>query len=241
MKSALALVLATVLATTPSFAQQPPAAAPTSRTIRTTGVGEVNVKPDEAHLEFGVETVAPTAQAASAENARRMERVIAALVAAGVPRNEIQTRGFAVYPDYEHNPQTPEPRIRGYRVSNTVVARTEAVAQIGKLIDAALAAGANRVSGVRFGVRNADVPRAEAIRRATARARTQAETIASALGVRLGPVLDATTADQPPRYVPQLEAVAMRQAADAASTPVEPGEQTITATVSLVFAISGGQ
>lgn len=237
MKIAFTLLAAALLTGTHALAQQAPHAPPPTRTIRATGVGEANTRPDEAHLEFGVETVAPTAQAASTANAQRMERVVAALIAAGIPRSDIQTRGFGVFPDYEHNPQTPEPRIRGYRVTNTVVARTEAIAQIGRLIDAALAAGANRVHGVRFGARNTETPRAEALRRATARARAQAETIASALGVRLGPVIDASTADQPPRYVAPLEMAAMRQAADAMSTPIEPGEQTITATVSLVFAI----
>lgn len=241
MKTAFALLAAALLTGLPIHAQQAPQAATATRTIRATGVGEAMTRPDEAHLEFGVETVAPTAQAASTANAQRMERVIAALIAAGIPRSEIQTRGFAVFPDYEHNPQTPEPRIRGYRVTNTVAARTEAIPQIGRLIDVALAAGANRVHGVRFGVRNMDTPRAEALRRATARARAQAETIAGALGVRLGPVIDASTADQPPRYVAPLEMAAMRQAADALSTPIEPGEQTVVATVSLVFAIEGSR
>ena len=227
-----------------SAAQQMMAQVPAERTIRVTGVGEVQTTPDEAFIDFGVETVAPTARAASEQNARTMERVIAALVAAGIPKREIETRGFSVFPDYEPDPRgVPEPRIRGYRVSNMVATRTQNVGRVGALIDAALGAGANRVNGVRFGVRNADAVQAEALRRATARARAQAENIAAALGVRLGPVLDASTSGQPVRPYPMMmRARGGAESMDmAVSTPIEPGEQTVTAVVSLVFGMEGGR
>lgn len=240
----LTLCAALATAATPGVAQQATPASPTERTIRVTGLGEVQVRPDEAYIDFAVETLAPTARAASEANARTMERVIAALVTAGVPRQEIQTRGFSVYPD--HGPGDPRdtiPRIRGYRVNNTVSLRTQSLNRVGAFIDAALGAGANRVDGVRFGLRNTDAVQAEALRRATARARTQAENIAAALNVRLGPILDASTGNQPVRPYPMMMRArgGVEEVAQSMAPPIEPGEQTVTAMVSLVFAIEGGR
>lgn len=232
------LALAAALASaTPGLAQLPTAQCPAERTIRVTGFGEVQARPDEAHVDFAVETLAPTARAASEENARTMERVIAALVRAGVPRGEIQTRGFSVFPEYFHRDRDTVPQIRGYRVNNAVVLWTQALNRVGAFLDAALGAGANRVNGVRFAIRNADAVRAEAMRSAVHQARASAETMAASLGVRLGPVLDASTAGQPPRPVYDRAMMRVAEEAQAISTPIEPGEQTVTAAVSLVFAI----
>lgn len=235
---ALVLGLGALAAPAVLRAQQPPVAPPTERTIRVVGVGEARATPDEASLSFGVETTAPTAKAAADENARVMQRVVQALVSTGVPRQNVQTSNFSVFPNYAPpRPGTEEPTLRGYRVTNMVTARTEEIARVGALVDAALAAGANRVHGIRFGLRNPEPVKAEAIRNAVARARGEAEAIATALGVRLGPVLDASTTGTPPRPFAG-EAVAMRQDISVtAATPIEAGEQTVMATVTLVFGI----
>ncbi len=237
----LSLALAVLAAPTLLHGQQPRPGEAGPRTIRVVGTGEARATPDEAHVDFGVETLAPTAKAAADENARLMEQVIRALTAAGIPRRDIETRNYSVFPDYAPpRPGTEEPTLRGYRVTNLVTARTEQVAGIGSLVDAALQAGANRVHGVRFGLKNAEAVRAEAIRNAVAKARTDATAIAGALGVRLGPVLDASTAGGTPPVFARMEVQQMRaDFAGAAATPIEAGEQTVTASVTLVFAIEG--
>lgn len=238
----LSLAMAMLAAPAVLHAQQPPRPAePGPRTIRVVGVGEARAAPDEAHVDFGVETSAPTAQAAAEQNARAMERVVRALTEAGIARRDIGTNNYSVFPDYAPpRPGTEEPTLRGYRVVNTVTARTERIPQVGRLIDAALQAGANRVNGVRFGLKNSEGVRAEAIRGAVAKARADAAAIAAALGVRLGAVLDASTAGgQPPVFARLEMAQARGFAADAASTPIEPGQQTVTASVTLVYAIEG--
>ena len=237
---ALVLGLGALAAPAVLRAQQPPTAPPAERTIRVVGVGQARATPDEAYLSFGVETTAPTAKAAADENARLMQQVMQALVSTGVPRQNIQTSNFSVFPDYgPPRPGTEEPTLRGYRVTNMVTARTEEIARVGPLVDAALAAGANRVHGIRFGLKNAEPVQAEAIRSAVAKARNEAQAIAAALGVRLGPVLDASTTGTPPRPY-AMEAVAMRAdygGGPPPPTPIEAGEQTVTAMVTLVFGI----
>jgi len=236
------LALALLGEAAPLSAQEARPAAQTARTIRVSATGETRARPDEAHVEFGVETTATTARAASEQNARLMEAIVRALVAAGVPRAGIETRNFSVMPEYAR-PAIPEsePRIRGYRVSNVVSARADDVARVGALIDAALAAGANRVHGVRFGFRDPETLRAQALRNAVERGRAEAQTIAAALGVTLGSVLDASTSVEPFRpYIVATGDFAARGVEMAApATPVEPGEQSVRALVTLVFGIVG--
>ena len=220
-------------------AQEPaPLPARGSAEIRVSATGEARAVPDRAFADFGVETEAPSAQQAAADNARRMEQVIAALVRAGISRAEIQTRDFSVFPAYD--PQPPpmggEPRVRGYRVTNTVTVRTDEVQRVGALIDAALAAGANRSYGLRFDVRDPQRLRNEALRDAMRRARAEAETIAQALGVQLVRVVEASTVSEPMR--PVIPMMARAAAMDMAQTPVEPGQATVQATVTLVYAVN---
>lgn len=208
------------------------------RGIAVTGMGEVQVAADQATLNFAVETSATTSQEAARLNAETMERVIAALVAAGIPRDEIETSNFSVYPDYQHDPQAAEPRIRGYRVNNQVSFETTDLERIGQLIDAALEAGANRVDGISFGLSDPSAAEAEALRQAVEKARASAQTLAQALGVPLGELLYATTSSAPVRPLPVMMARDVRvEAAQGFATPIQPGEQTVHANVTLIFAI----
>lgn len=218
-----------------------PNVAPRDQTIRVTGAGEARARPDQAMADFGVETSAPTAQQAAADNAQRMERVIEGLVRAGVPRDRIETRDYNVYPDYDPRPvESGEPRVRGYRVMNTVVVTLDDVQRVGRVIDAALAAGANRVNGVRFGLRDPQAFRRRAIDDAVRRARADAEALAAALGVELGMLREAYTADVVTLHPPMMDQMAFATAnQESAPTPVSPAEQTVRATVVVIYSITG--
>lgn len=239
----IAAMATTMLSACAASAQTLPGVSMQQRTIRVSGVGEVQVRPDRATVQFAVETTGTTAREATESNADAMDAVIRALRAAGVAQEDIRTSGYSLYPEYamqtRDDPNAP-PRIIGYRSSNQVSVRTGDLDSVGGLIDAGLAAGANRMNGVSFEVVDSEAAEADALTRAVRSARAQAETMASALGVRLGDVLDASTSSQPPQPIyRQMEMafdgrVAM---AAAAPTPIEPGQQTVRATASLVFAI----
>lgn len=245
MRRAVALAATmTMAAAYGAAAQQSGSPVVAERTIRVSGFGDVQVRPDVAELAFAVETFADSAREAGRLNAERMDRVIRALVAAGVPRTEIQTRDYTVHPEYVHEEGRREPRVRGYRAANQMVLETSRLERIGDYIDIGLGAGANRMDRVGFRVRDLSVPQTEALRVAVSRARTSAEAIASALGVRLGPLLDASTSADPvrPIYARDLvlqESVASGVSAPAPPTPIEPSEQTVNAYVQLVFSIDG--
>jgi uncharacterized protein len=240
---ALGIVAGVMAAAMPARAQVGTPMMMDQRTIRVSGVGEVNAEPDLATIQFAVETTGETAQEAGAANADLMDRVIQALVGAGVTRERIETTGYSLYPEYARPPrgaETDPPVIRGYRASNHVSVESGDLEGLGRLIDVGLAAGANRLNGIFFELRNSEAAEAEALREAVQSARASAETMAAALGVTLGEVLDASTSSEPPRPMYRAvarESVQMMDMAAAAPTPIEPGEQTVRAVASLVFAI----
>ncbi|NOK01630.1 MULTISPECIES: SIMPL domain-containing protein [Myxococcus] len=238
------LLTAMLLTGLTAFAQPQPISAPRAqaptgvRTIRVEGTGEVKAQPDEAFVDVAVETLAPNAKAAGEQNAKRMEKVIAALTSAGIARRDIQTRNYSVYPEYAPPlPNQTEPKLKGYRVSNLVSVHVKDLSRVGNLLDQALAAGANRVDSVRFGLSRQEAVQGEALRQAVARARKSAEVLAASLNVKLGAVLDASTVTEPPQLYPAR--FAMAEAADARgmSTPIQPEEQTVQGKVTLIFAI----
>jgi len=201
------------------------------RTLRVEGTGEAKAEPDEGWVDVAVETRAPTAKAAGEENARRTQQVIAALTAAGIDRKDIDTQYYTIYPEYSPPKPDSEPRLLGYRVSNTLSVHTRELARMGDIIDRALAAGADRVDSLRFALSHEDAVRAEALRQAAERAHRQAEVLASSLGIRLGPVQDVSTvAEGSPRSFASLSK-------SESSTPIQPGEQTLTARVTVVYSI----
>jgi uncharacterized protein YggE len=239
---ALALLAGVTAGAQPRAIPEPrPSINPAVRLLRVEGKGEAKAEPDEAWLDLAVETSGSTAKVAGEENARKMERILAALTGAGIPRKEIDTRNYSVYPEYTQPGPSTEAKLRGYRVNNTVSVHVRELPRLGELIDRGLAAGANRVDGVRFALSKEEAVHAEALRQAVERARKTAEVLAAALGVRLGAVLDASTVFEPPHIFSPAR-MAMMEAGDKSSaptTPILPEEQTIEAQVTLIFAIEG--
>ncbi|PTL83545.1 hypothetical protein DAT35_15980 [Vitiosangium sp. GDMCC 1.1324] len=224
----------------PSAPAAPSVVHPSERTLRVEGTGEVKVAPDEAFIDLAMETLAPTAKAAGEENARKMDKVIAALVQAGIPRKEIETRNYTVSPEYQPPAKPDEaPKLKGYRVSNVVEVHVRELARVGTLLDTALGAGANRVESVRFGLSKPETVQGDALRNAVERARQSAQVLATSLGVKLGPVLDASTVTEPQHPIPVVGRFELSRAADV-TTPIQPQEQTVQATVTLVFSIEPG-
>lgn len=204
----------------PAVAQQQPAASePDSVTV--TGVGVAKSVPDQAQLSFGVESRARTAQAAIAANAAAMEKVIAALRQAGA--RELATQWVSVWPVTRE-----EGTIDGYSASNSVVA-TIAAERAGALIDAAADAGANQISGPGLSSSDAERIYRKALADAIEQARERAEVLAKAAGRTLGEISSISEGGSQPGPF-------YREAADAASsTPIVPGQQETTATVSVTF------
>lgn len=200
--------------------------------IEVTGTGESKVTPDRALVYVGVQTKGRTAALAGAENAKLANAVLAAVRAAGIAREQVGTMNYSVSPSYRYFPDGRKPELTGYDASNTVRVEVRSVDLVGRVIDAALGAGANNVSGISFYASQMDAVRREAMAAATTDARLSAEAMARAAGGTLGALISLTTQmnDGPRPYV--MQAMAMRAKAADESTPVEaPSEQTVNASV----------
>ncbi len=207
---------------------------PAMRTIEVNGSGETRTSPDTADLDLAIETQAKTAEEAANRNAALAAKVIDALKSKLGDKGKITTGGYSLNPEYEERPNR-KPTIVGYTAQNTVTVNTGALDLVGPLIDAAIAAGANRVNSLNFSIKKDTKARTEAIAIATRDAHAQADALASALGVKLGKVVKATTVSES-RPIPfRLESATAMSAR--VPTPVEPGELTVPATVSLTFEI----
>jgi len=205
------------------------------RTIEVDGTGETRTSPDTADLDLAIDTQAKTAEEAAARNAALATKVIDALKSKLGDKGKITTGGYSLDPQYDQRPNA-KPTIIGYNAQNTVTVNTGALDLVGALIDSAIAAGANRVNSLSFSVKDDTKARTEAIAIATRDARAQADALATALNVKLGKVLKATTVSQERPIPIRMARGAMAMSANVA-TPVEPGEVTVPATVSLTFEI----
>jgi len=198
--------------------------------ISVTAQGSIDVTPDRARITLGVETEAKTAQEAAQANAAAQTRVVEALRRLGIPAASIRTSGYNVAPKQQYLPETRTWRVDGYQVSNLVVVTVEPVAKAGEIIDAALSAGANRVAGLSFEVKDPTAAREQAIEAAVTRARREATLAAKATGGEVVGLLELTVNSFEASPRPMMEMVAMR--ADASSTPISEGTQQVVVSVS---------
>ena len=228
-------VLPAALLSSPAFAQQPgnppmPMREPLP-TIATSASADTRYAPDRATVSIAVQTQAPTASAASAENAKRQTAVLNSLRALGMTNEQLSTTGYSVSPEYKYS-QNNSPTLVGYTVTNTILADVHDLKQIGKVLDSAVGSGSNSVSSLQFYASNTDAPRQQAITSAVAKARSDAEAAARAAGGTLGELLHLNIGGSfapPPRPMYTVKTMA---ADIVAPTPINPGEQTITMTVS---------
>lgn len=193
--------------------------------VVSTGEGEATVAADRATVFIAVETRAATAASAAADNAKRVRAVMDSLRATGLAADQLETANYSVSPQMPSVPSA-SPRTVTYVVTNSVVAHLRRIDDVGRVIDAALAKGANEISGLQFSSSKADSVRLVALAAAVADAKSQAEAMAVAAGGKLGQLLELTTSSPPIRPVMLSQTMFARVA-----TPISIGVQTVSATV----------
>lgn len=213
------------------------AAEGTMATLVTSGRAEVRAEPDLAVFTAGVDTRATTVEEARAANAQIMNAVRAKLLAAGADEKLLQTRGFRVNPEWQHNPQDGSRTLIGYVVSHTLEVTVTDLNMLGALLDTALQAGANQLSGPTFGLSNQADVEARALTEAIRKARAKAEVMARAAGVFLQRVVQINEHVAAPFGGAMEMSLARASFADAAPTTISPGEIAVTATVNMTFEI----
>jgi uncharacterized protein YggE len=229
---ALVAVAATWLAAPVSAQTLPPPA------ISVTGEATVSVAPDQAQIDAGVTSDAKTAREASDANNAAMGKVLLALKGAGIEEKDYQTSRLSLQPQFNTPSKVAErtPGIASFRASNRVTVKIRDVAKVANVIDVMVGAGANDLGGIHFTVTQASKALDEAREKAIADARRKAEIYARAAGVALGEPISISEEGAPvPLYRGKVAAPM------AAGTPVAQGEETLSVTVGVSWAIKPAQ
>ena len=203
--------------------------------ISVTGEAIVSAPPDLAQIDAGVVSDAKTAREASDANNAAMSKVLQALKGANIDDKDIQTSRLSLQPQYT-SPGSSRPgptTVTGYRASNHVTVKLHDVTKVAGVIDTLVAAGANEIGGINFMVSQASKLLDEAREKAVADARRKAEIYARAAGVTLGAPLSIAEAGAP--VMPLFRAKMAPMAA--AATPIAQGEETLSVSVSITWAV----
>jgi uncharacterized protein YggE len=206
------------------------AGAEASGTLTVTGTATLNAVPDQAILSLGVTTTAATAAAAMAANSDAASAVIARLIAAKVADRDMQTTGLSVNPNWGTNAAGTAQEIQGYTASTTLTVRITALETAGRLVDAAIADGANTLNGLSFGLADPRPVEDQARKAAVADALARAQILALAAGTHLGPIVSISEGGGGQQPMPML----YKSAADSA-VPLAAGEVGVSAEVTIVW------
>jgi uncharacterized protein YggE len=225
--------LAVALAWQGVAAAQTTMPAPTTLTLSVEG--RATRTPDIAEVSGGVVTSAPTAAAAMAENASKMNAVVNAIRKAGVADRDIQTTGLNISPQYRYENNQP-PVLTGYQATNTVNLRIRKITDTGKLLDTLIGVGANQINGPNFKVDDSESALDEARQAAVKTAQERAALYAKATGMSVRRIVTLSESggfDPGPRPM-MMKAMAM-DSAPAAAPPVAPGEVSLNINLTVVF------
>ncbi|MCP1468830.1 hypothetical protein J3E64_000497 [Sphingobium sp. OAS761] len=233
--SASAVPMAAIAQTSVNIAETAPV-------VTLTVTESVEGTPDIAVVGTGVQTRAQTAQAAMQDNAAKTEKLIAALGRAGIAKKDIQTSGINLNAQYDYNNRDGEPagpRFIGYEASNQLSVKLRDIKKVGASLDAMVAAGATNINGPSFSIDDPSTLIVQARSQALRSAKAQAEFYAQAAGyrsVRLVSISESSNGSMPPPPAPPM--MSTRFKADAAPiTPVEPGQVSMSATLTVQYAL----
>ena len=189
--------------------------------------------PDVATISAGVVTQSADANSAMRANATQMDKVMAAIKAAGVAERDIQTSGVNLNPQYKYV-ENQNPTITGYQASNTVNLKIRDLGKLGKVLDSLVASGANQINGPTFEVDQPEPAYDEARRAALEKAQARAQMYAKALGMQVRRIVSISEGGgfHPPVPMPMM---AMSRAKAEADTAISPGETTLGANLDVVF------
>jgi hypothetical protein len=205
------------------------------RTVNVSGMGEVAAEPDLARVTLGVEARKPTLAEARAEVTATVERVIKLTRDLRIDPKHVNATRVQVQPEYNWNPKDRKRVLLGYVVLRQVQVELRDLEQLGPLLERAVDAGVNQLGDPALDSSRRKELEREAMTRAVQDARLNAEALAGAAGVRLGPVRSLNgAASSPP--MPMFRAQAAM--ADAASTPeasYQPGEMKFSASVNAEY------
>ena len=215
------------------------AAGTAANTITVGAEGKVKVEPDVAYVSFGVETRGQTAQEAQQANAdafAKVEKVLYETYA--IDKKDVQTTNYNVRPEYDYTEKEGQV-LKGYVADHDVQVTYRKLVDIGKLMDALSAAGANRMNGVAFDTEKRDQYELDALKNAMASAAAKAAVLAASANRQLGAVVNVVQGDAAPVPVAQSGTAVKfaESAASDASSSVQTGQIEVSAKVTVQYAM----
>ena len=216
-------------------------AQPREPELSTSGHGETRLAPDYAYVTIGVTNQASNAVDAAAENTRRFNAILDALHAFGLADRDLLTSRYNLEQAYEY-PKNQQPKVVGFTARSSIRAEVRKLADLGRVIDAAIGSGATNIGAVQFLSSNTDDARRTAMTEAVRQARLDADAMARAAGGALGRLL-SLSASPAGRPVSREQDFARLTSAYVSATtagmaapappppPMNPGELIVTADV----------
>jgi len=238
MKHALLAAASLAAAVIPAAAEAQQAAAITQTIAGTrldvNATGEVTRVPDLAIITAGVVTRSATAGGAIQQAATRMARVREALRQAGIADRDIQTSNISLEPQYTYANNQP-PKLNGYAATNQLSIRFRDIENTGKILDALVAQGANQINGPNLTIDKPEAALDEARAKAVAAARARADLYARSLGMRVARVVSVSESGGSFPVPPPMPMYARAEAAQAADSKIEAGEQKLQVNLAVTF------
>ena len=208
-----------------------------NRFITVTGVGTISVVPDTVRFNATVSTVGSTNAAALSAATKSAAAVRAALKTAGIATKDVRSANISVYPEYNWT-QEAGTKITGYRASQSFDVLVRTASKAGSIIEAVVTAGGDSVQlgGVIPTTLNPSAATEDARAAAVANAKSKASSYAKLLGTSIGKVLSLEEQSSPVYSSPFPTAKA--GAADAAGLEIDLGEQDVTVTITVRWALN---
>ena len=208
------------------------------RSITVSGSGFAEAKPDRAIIQMSVVAREPTLDAAQRVVASAVDKVLKMTDRMKIDRDNVDTTGASVRPDYRWNREREEQELRGYIGERRVTLELEDLDKLGAVMEGAVKAGVNQVSPPQLDSSERRKAYRRALQAAAEDARANAMRLAKSLDAEIGEVISVNSGSHAPRPPgPQpLGARMMAAEADAGQT-YNPADLSFTATVTVVFAI----
>jgi uncharacterized protein YggE len=206
------------------------------RSITVIGSGTASGTPDIATAQIGVDTQGASPEVVTKQNNDQLSAVVAALKAAGIAENDIQTSYYSVYSEQRFKPETGQSTGEFiYHASSAVNVTIRDLSKVGIVLDKAVSAGANNISGVSFSVADPSKLLADAREKAVTDARARASDLAKLFGVQVGDalVISEVSMGGPTPVFDRAAAVGL----GGGGASIQPGQLTISAQIQVSFAI----
>ncbi len=202
--------------------------------ITISGRGVVKAEPDVAHITVGVERTEKTATEAQQVTARKMTNIQSSLKKMGIKDDKIETTSVTLSPSYQYD--KGKRTLVGYTARNQIKVTIDKLDDVGKIIDASIAAGATNVYNIDFSIKDEGPPKKTALKKAFEDAKGKAEAIAAAAGLTLKKIKSIQEAGA--RIIPPasgLRALAAEGVGAAAETPISPGDVEVHGSLTAVY------